>query len=127
MKILLPVIAGALVTGASFPVLADQPVGAMHPEESIPNNLPKLTSPGPYSDFYKQLQQKLNTLGFDAGPVNGDFSAKTQAALAQYQLAMMLPASGMPDAPTLLQLDLQTPDLEANASPGDSAAAGGTR
>lgn len=110
MKILLPFIAGALVSSVSLPVLADQPV-----------------SPGPYTDFYKQLQQKLNNLGFDAGPVNGEFGEKTQAALAQYQLAMMLPASGMPDAPTLLELDLQTPDLEANASPGDSAAAGGTR
>ena len=119
MKILLPFIAGALVSSASLSVLADQPVGAMHPEESIPNNLPKLTSPGPYTDFYKQLQQKLNDQGFDAGPVNGDFSDKTQAALAQYQLAMMLPASGMPDAPTLLALDLQTP--------GENAAAGETR
>ena len=124
MKILLPFIAGALLAGATLPVLAD----AMHPEENIPDNLPKLTSPGPYSDFYSQLQQKLNSLGFDAGPVNGDFGDKTQAALAQYQLAMMLPVSGMPDAPTLLQLDMQTPDLEANAEPqGGNAAAGGTR
>ena len=107
MKTVLHFAVSALIMGASLPALAD--------------------SSSPYTEFYKQLQQKLNDLGFDAGPVNGDFSAKTQAALAQYQLAMMLPASGMPDAPTLLELDLQTPDLEANASPGDSAAAGGTR
>ncbi|HTM58987.1 MAG TPA: peptidoglycan-binding domain-containing protein [Burkholderiales bacterium] len=108
MKTVLHLAVSALIMGASLSVLAD--------------------SPGPYTEFYKQLQQKLNDLGFDAGPVNGDFSDKTQAALAQYQLAMMLPASGMPDAPTLLALDLQTPDLEANAtSPDENAAAGGTR
>ena len=107
MKTVLHLAVSALIMGASLPALAE--------------------SPGPYSDFYKELQQKLNDLGFDAGPVNGDFSAKTQAALAQYQLAMMLPVSGMPDAPTLLELDMQMPDLEASASPGDSAAAGGTR
>ena len=106
MKTVLHLAVSALILGASLPAVADS---------------------GPYSDFYKQLQQKLNDLGFDAGPVNGDFSARTQAALAQYQLAMMLPVSGMPDAPTLLELDMQRPDLEASASPGDSAAAGGTR
>ena len=41
----------------------------------------KTPSPGPYDDFIKQVQQKLNALGFDAGPVNGDFGAKTQSAL----------------------------------------------
>lgn len=106
MKTVLHFATSALIMGACLPALADS---------------------GPYTEFYKQLQRKLNDLGFDAGPVNGDFSAQTQAALAQYQLAMMLPASGMPDAPTLLELDMQTPDVEANASPGDSAAAGGTR
>ena len=93
-------VASALLIGASLPALADQP---------IHDNLPRMTSPGPYDEFTKQVQQKLNELGFDAGPVNGDFGAKTQAALAQFQLASLLPASGMPDAMTLLELDLQRP------------------
>ena len=46
-----------------------------------------MLSPGPYAEFNKRVQQKLQELGFDAGPVNGDFGSKTQAALAQFQLA----------------------------------------
>src|SRR6185295_5110679 len=119
MKTLLNVFSATLVISASFPALAGQPMGAMHPEESIPDNLPRMTSPGPYDEFIKQVQQKLHDAGFDAGPVNGDFGAKTQAALAQYQLANLLPASGMLDGATLLQLDLQRPSRG-----GDNAAAG---
>jgi peptidoglycan hydrolase-like protein with peptidoglycan-binding domain len=114
MKTLLGAL-GALLVGVSFPALADQPVGAMHPEESIPANLPRMTSPGPYDEFTRQIQQKLNELGFDAGPVNGDFGWKTQAALAQFQIASLLPASGMPDAPTLLELDVLRPESSAAA------------
>jgi len=117
MKTPVYLVASALLIAASLPALAD-------------DNLPRLTSPGPYDEFTKQVQRKLNELGFDAGPVNGDFGAKTQAALAQFQLASLLPASGMPDAMTLLELDLQRPQstLEASAlSARDASAAGSTR
>jgi peptidoglycan hydrolase-like protein with peptidoglycan-binding domain len=113
---------GALLIGACLPALADPPVGAA--------NAPRMTSPGPYDDFTKQVQEKLNGLGFDAGPVNGDFGAKTQAALAQYQLSMLLPASGVPDDGTLLELGIDPARrfVEADSLPErDSAAAGGTR
>jgi len=119
MKNLAHYLTGAVLLGVWLPALAGNPVGAMHPEESIPDNLPRMTSPGPDDEFIKQVQQKLHDAGFDAGPVNGDFGAKTQAALAQYQLANLLPASGMPDAPTLLQLDIARP-----SGGGDNAAAG---
>ena len=130
MKTLAYFMAGALLAGASLPTFAGNPVGAMHPEESIPDNLPRMTSPGPYDDFIKQIQQRLNALGFDAGPVNGDFGAKTQAALAQFQLAMLLPASGMPDAATLHELGIPPSEstLEASGlSAKESAATGSTR
>ncbi len=102
----------------------------MHPEEAIPDNVPRMTSPGPYGEFVKQIQEKLNGLGFDAGPVNGDFGAKTQAALAQYQLSMLLPASGVPDDGTLLELGIDPAErfAQANAAPDrDNAAAGGSQ
>ena len=113
MKTSAHLVASALLIGACLPALADQP---------IHDNLPRMTSPGPYDEFTKQVQQKLNELGFDAGPVNGDFGWKTQAALAQFQIASLLPASGMPDAPTLLELDVLRPESTAEAS----AAAGST-
>jgi peptidoglycan hydrolase-like protein with peptidoglycan-binding domain len=127
MKTLLHVFAGALIVGASLPALAQ---AGIHPESVIPDNLPRLASPGPYDDFIKQVQEKLNQAGFDAGPVNGDFGEKTQAALAQYQLANLLPASGALDGPTLLALDLQRPSDPSRptvASEDGNASAGGTQ
>ena len=69
-------------------------------------------SPGPYDDFIKQVQEKLLRAGFDAGPVNGDFGSETQAALAQFQITQLLPASGSLDDQTLKALDVQRPTVE---------------
>ena len=118
MKTLIPILAGALLAAGSLPSLAQ--VG-IHPEQAIPDNLPRLASPGPYDDFIKEVQQKLHEHGFDAGPVNGDFGEKTQAALAQFQRANMLPASGMLDGGTLLALDVRRPSEEASAAGGSTA------
>jgi hypothetical protein len=63
----------------------------------------------PYQPLIRQVQERLNQLGFDAGPVNGDFSEKTQAALAQFQLANVIPASGQLDPPTLAELGVPRP------------------
>jgi peptidoglycan hydrolase-like protein with peptidoglycan-binding domain len=124
MKTLLPLLAAGLLAGASLPALAAETL-PMDPEEAIPDNLPRMVEPGPYENLYKQVQQKLGELGFDAGPVNGDFGEKTQAALAQFQLANLLPASGALDEGTLKELGIQRP-----ADPGAadaSAATGGTQ
>jgi peptidoglycan hydrolase-like protein with peptidoglycan-binding domain len=121
MKTVLPFLAGAFLVAASIPALAQKAVGDMHPEYAIPDNLPRMTARGPYDDFIKEVQQKLNALGFDAGPVNGDFGFKTQAALAQFQLANVLPASGALDDQTLLALDVRRPDTnEGNAAAGST-------
>jgi len=96
-------IASALL---ATPAFAGTALSDAHPEEAIPNNLSSLHSPGPYADLIRQLQEKLHERGFDAGPVNGDFGTKTQAALAQFQLSQALPASGMLDDDTLHELDV---------------------
>jgi len=61
------------------------------------------------------VQEKLNALGFDAGKPNGDFGAKTQAALAQFQLSRTIPAGGQLDELTLDELGLQPPQQSAAA------------
>lgn len=91
-----------------------------HPEEAYPNNMPRMTAPGPYDDLVKQVQEKLHAEGFDAGPVNGDFGTKTQAALAQYQLSQGLPASGALDEATLNELGVQA-DAQASVPDDESA------
>ena len=106
MRPLLPFIASALLA-VPGPAFAGKAVGDIHPEEAYPDNMPTLTSATPYAPLIKQVQEKLHELGFDAGPVNGDFGTKTQAALAQFQLAKALPASGTLDDQTLRALGIE--------------------
>ena len=68
---------------------------------------PALTISDPYAEIVSNVQRKLQALGFDAGPINGDFDAKTQAALAQFQISTGIPASGQLDDATLAQLEVQ--------------------
>ena len=72
-----------------------------------------------------RMQERLNALGFDAGPPNGAFEGKTQAALAQFQLSRLIPASGQLDDQTLAELGIErlvaSPQVEA---PQDEASAG---
>lgn len=104
-----PFIGAALFLFASV-ASAGNAVSDMHPEEAYPDPSPQATapaSPGPFTEFFKQVQEKLNRLGFDAGPANGQFDSKTQAALVQFQLSWPLPASGSLDEPTLRALGVQ--------------------
>jgi peptidoglycan hydrolase-like protein with peptidoglycan-binding domain len=93
------------------------PFTALHPEAAYPDPVDK-PSQDPYSGFIRQVQEKLRELGFEAGPPNGDFGAKTQAALAQFQLSRTIPASGQLDDQTLAELGVtrDAPQATADAS-----------
>jgi peptidoglycan hydrolase-like protein with peptidoglycan-binding domain len=117
----IPVIAAALLLAA--PALAGTALSDLHPEEAHPNDAPPVVSASPYADLIRQVQQKLHALDFDPGPVNGAISTKTQAALAQFQLSQLLPASGALDQATLLALGIDPAEL---LSAGESASAGGS-
>ena len=97
-----------LVLIALFAPLTSQ-AGAftsLHPEEAIPDPVGTV-APGPYSGFISRVQERLLELGFAAGPVNGDFGEKTQAALAQFQLSRTIPAGGQLDDLTLAELGVE--------------------
>jgi peptidoglycan hydrolase-like protein with peptidoglycan-binding domain len=49
-------------------------------------------------------QRHLRDFGFDPGPVDGRYTAETQAAVRGYQARYGLPASGLLDYTTRLQL-----------------------
>ena len=100
-----------------FPLLgsAASPFTSLHPEAAIPDPTEQ-PSQGPYSELISQVQRKLLDLGFDAGPVNGDFGTKTQAALAQFQLSRAIPAGGQLDDPTLAELGVAREEAAAGAS-----------
>ena len=114
MKRLLTLTACAVL--ASSAAAAGGAFTSNHPEEAIPDPAPQISA-GPYDDFIKRVQAKLRELGFDAGPVSGDFGEKTQAALAQFQLSRTIPASGQLDDVTLAELGVVRDQ-------GESAAAG---
>jgi len=119
--IILIAIAFALPAAA----LAGPTFSAIHPEEQYPNDAAPLASGGPYEDLLKQVQEKLNARGFDAGPANGTYNAKTQAALAQFQIANVLPASGALDEATLAELGVERgatsapEDIASEEKPGE--------
>jgi len=94
---------------------------SLHPEEAYPDPA-QPGSTDPYTGFISRVQEKLRQLGFDAGPANGDFGAKTQTALGQFQLSHNLPVSGQLDDQTLGVLDV-TRDV---APASDSAAGSST-
>jgi peptidoglycan hydrolase-like protein with peptidoglycan-binding domain len=99
------------------------PFTALHPEEAYPDPVGK-PSQDAYSGFIRQVQEKLRELGFDAGPPNGDFGEKTQAALAQFQLSRTIPASGQLDDQTLAELGVarNAPQATADASSAGASA-----
>jgi peptidoglycan hydrolase-like protein with peptidoglycan-binding domain len=121
MNTRIPVMAAALLAAA--PALAGNAMSDTHPEEAYPNDARPVVSPGPYVDLVREVQEKLHALDFDPGPANGAISTKTQAALAQFQLSQLIPASGALDQRTLLALGL---DPAAILSAGEDASAGGT-
>ncbi|HWJ00348.1 MAG TPA: peptidoglycan-binding domain-containing protein [Burkholderiales bacterium] len=86
----------------------------IHPEGAYPDPA-QAASTDPYTGFIGRVQEKLRQLGFDAGPANGDFGAKTQTALGQFQLANNLPVSGQLDDRTLGVLGVQREDAQASA------------
>ena len=108
-----------LAVSIALPAYAGGPAfSSLHPEEQYSNNIPPLASPeAPYQVLIETVQRQLLASGFDAGPVNGDFGVKTQAALAQFQIANVLPASGQLDDATLKELGIARPQ-NGNAAAG---------
>lgn len=99
---------------------ASGPFTAINPERFVPAPTEQM-APGPYTDFLSAVQERLNALGFDAGPVNGDFGEKMQAALAQFQLSRAIPASGQLDDQTLSELGIQRPEAAPQPAGTDLA------
>jgi peptidoglycan hydrolase-like protein with peptidoglycan-binding domain len=97
----------AITLCAPLSTLAGGGFTSLSPEKAYPNDAAPLTSGGEFEGLFRQVQERLQALGFDAGPANGAFSAKTQAALVQFQLSRMLPASGALDETTLSALGVE--------------------
>jgi peptidoglycan hydrolase-like protein with peptidoglycan-binding domain len=72
--------------------------------------LDRLLTPGDI----QVAQGHLQGFGFDPGPVDGVFTAQTQAAIRAFQLRYGLPVSGLLDRETRMEL---LPGLDPKPSP----------
>jgi len=96
------------------------PFTSLHPEAAHPD--PEIPADfNPYADLVSRVQARLRELGFDAGPINGEFGAKTQAALAQFQLSLTIPASGSLDDATLAGLGIEAEQTAAAGASSEAA------
>ena len=96
---------------------AQQPQ-AQQPQAQEPASQAQQPAADPYAERNKRVQEMLRQRGFYNGPINGDIGPNTQAAIAQFQLSMPMPASGMLDETTLAALG-----VEESASSGPTAQA----
>lgn len=87
------------------------------PLAAMAQGQPGSTDAQVYGELITRTQERLNALGFDAGPPNGELNARTQAALAQLQLSLVIPAGGQLDDRTLAALGIERPRAEASAGP----------
>jgi peptidoglycan hydrolase-like protein with peptidoglycan-binding domain len=85
--------------------LLSLPAVGQDPQAAAGETVSQPQAQGPYADpLVMRVQEQLNTLGFDAGPPNGEWNERTQAALAQFQLSRTIPAGGQLDERTLGEL-----------------------
>ena len=61
------------------------------------------------SPAVRQVQQRLKSRGFDAGPTDGRMGASTRAAIREFQRAENLPPTGRLDRETLSALGISGP------------------
>jgi membrane-bound lytic murein transglycosylase B len=83
-------------------LLADRLVGAGPLVRPPPTVGPALSR-----NTIQQMQQQLNQLGHDPGPIDGVMGASTRAALRRFQAAKGMIADGYPDAKTLCALSIR--------------------
>ena len=78
---------------------------------------------GDRGNLVRQLQEKLNALGYDAGYVDGSFGPRTEAALLEYQKNHGLLETGTVNEVQFEALMGESINGEDGAIPGDSAQA----
>src|SRR3954470_24712675 len=67
----------------------------------------------------RDLQEALKALGYDPGPINGSFGAKTESAVKQFQQAREIAVNGVVGRVTWINIDeadQSHPVLEAGAT-----------
>ncbi len=86
-------------------------LGIKCPDIPTPSRCRTLEVQSPYlkGDDVLAVQTSLSSLGFNPGPVDGIFGPLTSAAVWSFQSSRGLPATGVVDAATYLQLGIKCP------------------
>jgi hypothetical protein len=90
-------------TTAGRTALPPIPPARPSPQAAPPPSSPP-SPPLSSSNDIRELQGRLQSLGFDPGPIDGASGPKTAAAVSRYQQAHGLPPTGVPDKDMLAEL-----------------------
>ena len=115
-------------------VAYDSSVENNYADISLGDRILKYTSPCMEGNDIKELQTKLNVLGYACGSADGIFGTKTMAALKRFQLANRLDADGifgpdslyalqnaiLPDTPPEITEESAEPMPTYEVQPGDT-------
>jgi peptidoglycan hydrolase-like protein with peptidoglycan-binding domain len=109
-------VAGAVVAGPVGAVVGAG-VGAVVGHENATDKGSDVSQNGrlaraasPYNEStVRSVQQSLSTKGYDVGPVDGQWGARTEVALRNFQTAQGLPATGGLDRETRARLGIDKP------------------
>ena len=112
---------GTLASAYQEPVSHSQlhPSGTMVSKNSPNNEVQPITKPvGITPDMIRTAQQKLNIMGYKAGPASGRMNAQTRLAIHNFQKDEKLAITGRLDENTLSHLNMGGLDT-LGAAPAD--------
>lgn len=95
--------ADGIVDKETWTALAADPAPApetVQSDAAVPGNPPTLLNKGAVGSKVKTLQVRLEIQGYDPGPIDGIFGARTATAVKNFQQYKGLTASGMVDETT---------------------------
>lgn len=106
--------------GLDFSGLVPLLEGAVVTDESVsqrPSVAPAQPSPAQWSQLTLDVQNALKGLGYDPGPSDGLYGAKTRAAIEKFERALGLRVTGHATPELLIQLREKMGSLETNSRP----------
>lgn len=95
--------ADGIVDKETWTALAADPAPApetVQSDAAVPGNPPTLLNKGAVGSKVKTLQVRLEIQGYDPGPIDGIFGARTATAVKSFQQSKGLTANGMVDETT---------------------------
>ena len=119
-------IAAALCTSAFAADQTKQPPRTQSVNEGSAHAQPRHAQSQP-PELIRQVQQRLNSRGFDVGTVDGKWSLATQEGVKRFQAQQGMIPTGQLDETTLGALGLPAPSSSAGGSnppPADRAGGG---